>query len=227
LIYCNYCQRAPDKQPYRPSQGIVTTTENKMKIKSILLASMLMSAGFVAQGAYAADINNTAAVNLTSDGSDGFNAHYGASFTGAQIGQTFTDMFKFTLATGFDSSASVTSSYLNSKTVKDLDITGFSLDLINPVTNAIITTYAGTNITAAGVNQTDNWQLTAMGLSAGTYVIEVAGKVVGNGGGAFGSDLTISPSAVAAVPEPETYGMMLGGLGLIGFIARRRKAAKA
>jgi len=31
---------------------------------------------------------------------------------------------------------------------------------------------------------------------------------------------------VSAVPEPETYGMLLAGLGLIGFMARRRKAAK-
>lgn len=29
---------------------------------------------------------------------------------------------------------------------------------------------------------------------------------------------------VAAVPEPETYGMMLMGLGLIGFVARRRRS---
>jgi hypothetical protein len=28
---------------------------------------------------------------------------------------------------------------------------------------------------------------------------------------------------VAAVPEPQTYAMMLGGLGLLGFMARRRK----
>ena len=28
---------------------------------------------------------------------------------------------------------------------------------------------------------------------------------------------------VAAVPEPETYAMMLAGLGLMGFVARRRK----
>ncbi len=34
------------------------------------------------------------------------------------------------------------------------------------------------------------------------------------------NNLTLS---VAAVPEPETYGMLLAGLGLIGFIARRRK----
>jgi len=28
---------------------------------------------------------------------------------------------------------------------------------------------------------------------------------------------------IAAVPEPETYAMMLAGLGLLGFVARRRK----
>jgi hypothetical protein len=28
---------------------------------------------------------------------------------------------------------------------------------------------------------------------------------------------------VSAVPEPETYGMMLAGLGLLGFVTRRRK----
>jgi hypothetical protein len=30
---------------------------------------------------------------------------------------------------------------------------------------------------------------------------------------------------VSAVPEPETYALMLGGLGLIGFVARRRKTS--
>ncbi len=34
-------------------------------------------------------------------------------------------------------------------------------------------------------------------------------------------------SAVAAVPEPETYGMMLMGLGLMGFVARCRKNQQA
>ncbi|MEO6562755.1 MAG: FxDxF family PEP-CTERM protein, partial [Nitrosospira sp.] len=30
---------------------------------------------------------------------------------------------------------------------------------------------------------------------------------------------------VSPVPEPEAYAMLLAGLGLVGFIARRRKSA--
>ena len=32
-------------------------------------------------------------------------------------------------------------------------------------------------------------------------------------------------NAVGAVPEPETYAMMMAGLGLLGFLARRRKSS--
>ncbi len=31
---------------------------------------------------------------------------------------------------------------------------------------------------------------------------------------------------LAAVPEPETYAMLLAGLGLVGFAAARRKSVK-
>lgn len=46
-----------------------------------------------------------------------------------------------------------------------------------------------------------------------------------SGAGAhFGMDnLTVN---AAPVPEPETYAMMLAGLGLLGFMARRKKAVK-
>ena len=38
------------------------------------------------------------------------------------------------------------------------------------------------------------------------------------------STLTIS-EAVAAIPEPATWAMMIGGFGMIGFAARRRRAS--
>jgi hypothetical protein len=41
---------------------------------------------------------------------------------------------------------------------------------------------------------------------------------------ALGFDTTVSAyTEVTAVPEPETYAMMLAGLGLVGAVARRRK----
>ncbi len=39
-------------------------------------------------------------------------------------------------------------------------------------------------------------------------------------------NLTLAAAAISApVPEPETYALLLGGLGLLGFISRRRRAA--
>ncbi len=44
------------------------------------------------------------------------------------------------------------------------------------------------------------------------------------GNKAYGA--AIDNITVSSVPEPETYGMLLAGLGLLGMIARRKKAAK-
>lgn len=53
--------------------------------------------------------------------------------------------------------------------------------------------------------------------SKGNYYLFIKGISTGTGG-YNGSVALTSP-----VPEPETYGMMLAGLGLMGFVARRRK----
>jgi choice-of-anchor C domain-containing protein len=42
--------------------------------------------------------------------------------------------------------------------------------------------------------------------------------------GSGNSGAVLDNVSVAAVPEPETYAMLLAGLGLMGFVAQRRKA---
>lgn len=55
-------------------------------------------------------------------------------------------------------------------------------------------------------------------LSAGTYSFTVNG--VSKGGGQFHGQLEVT-----AVPEPESLALALGGLGVMGLLARRRRAA--
>ena len=95
--------------------------------------------------------------------------------------------------------------------------------------DSLVTAFATGNATIYEMNLLDvigppafNWlenDLTApfqiqRFLTAGTYQIDFKY-----------TDLTEYTGGVtiAAVPEPETYAMMLAGLGLIGFSARRRK----
>jgi hypothetical protein len=70
----------------------------------------------------------------------------------------------------------------------------------------------------------DNLKLAA-GTTSGTYDHLEWVNFNGNGnitngfsGSMYARDVTVSP-----VPEPESYAMMLGALGMIGFVARRKK----
>jgi hypothetical protein len=56
-------------------------------------------------------------------------------------------------------------------------------------------------------------------LAAGSYDLRIDGTAAAGGGSYWGAvTLTTAP-----IPEPETYAMMLAGLGLMGFVARRRR----
>jgi hypothetical protein len=55
-------------------------------------------------------------------------------------------------------------------------------------------------------------------LTAGQYVVELRGTTAGS----FGGTLSVTP-----VPEPDSYAMLLAGLGLLGFMVRRRGSQQA
>ncbi|MHA4871127.1 PEP-CTERM sorting domain-containing protein [Duganella sp. PWIR1] len=59
----------------------------------------------------------------------------------------------------------------------------------------------------------------------GGYGVPSGQEFAHNEYGNYTTFTTNAVSAIAAVPEPETYAMMLAGLGLVGLIARRRRQA--
>jgi PEP-CTERM motif-containing protein len=96
----------------------------------------------------------------------------------------------------------------------------------------------GVNSFAAGASgsysaEFDGQSPSALTSYSGIYRLTFTDDVSGLGKYASDSvgtnyvDLTMTASVAAAVPEPETYAMMLAGLGLMGFIARRRKQQDA
>ena len=70
------------------------------------------------------------------------------------------------------------------------------------------------------------WQTATMYFTAGgtTELLSFLAKTSSPGAPPF---LLLDGVSVTAVPEPTTWGMMLGGIGLVGFLARRRQGAKA
>ena len=60
--------------------------------------------------------------------------------------------------------------------------------------------------------------------STGVDDVSTQGTALNNTSGNWRFDnVSISGTVVAAVPEPESYALLLAGLGLVGFAARRRK----
>jgi hypothetical protein len=62
-------------------------------------------------------------------------------------------------------------------------------------------------------------------VSAIGYTLVVSGTSIGHA--AYGGAIALMerPADIPPVPEPETYAMLLAGVGMMGFIARRRKKA--
>jgi hypothetical protein len=135
------------------------------------------------------------------------------------------------------------SSTFDALSVQFIDNTSMlGLDFTNPLNSFHITTIGpagfGTYFDSTGALPS---VLAGYGLQGGTDISDEVAIVTGAGG--FGdpsylilgngsgndlfSEVGWSASVVAAVPEPETYTMLLAGLGLMVFVARRRKQSMA
>lgn len=180
----------------------------KNVMKSVTLGLVLAASAFAAHAvnppAPVYDIKREFNIDLSSKNTAAFSDVF-EGFTG----KTFKDTFSFSISTKSDLDAALTSIATLRKS--DLDITGFSL-------------FKGSDLVAAGTQESggkaDFWTLSYTNLLQGAYSLAVTGKVLGTTGGSFGGNVNVSP-----VPEPATWGMMLGGLGLMGWIARRRKSS--
>ena len=115
----------------------------------------------------------------------------------------FADFFNFTLTD--DSIFSQELQY----SLEGFTVLGFSI--VEFGTNNIV----GSSVTTGS----NTLEVSDLWLSAGNYTTNVLGLFDG-GFGAYSLTSTVSP-----VPEASTLAMLLGGLGLVGFMARRRKTA--
>lgn len=196
---------------------ILVDKMNKM-LKSLLTAIVLAAASV---SAHAASANlSHAPVDLTQDLLDYSSSDLFGSFTLA-AGQLagagnnfFSDKFNFTLSGSSDFTGLATS--LKPSLNSGLTLTGFSLN------NASGVVLHGMLDLVNYSAQDQAWVLASnqTPLLAGTYFLQIDGYVASPAGGSYSGNI-----AVSAVPEPETYGMYLLGLGVAGLVLRRRKLA--
>jgi hypothetical protein len=179
--------------------------------KSLIAALVMASASFASSAVMAQTTigNSPQALKLTDN-----SAFFGDTLGMNNNGNVFADRFTFTVTGTTNSTLDAIISSISRTADTGLDITGLALFGAN---NTMIA--SGKSISTGAM---DVWTLAGNNLAAGDYYIRVDGTMVSNAGASFGGAVMLAP-----VPEPETYGMMLGGLGVLGFLARRRKAKQA
>lgn len=183
--------------------------------KSLIAAAVFATASLGTSAVMAQTIGNSPQAPDLTDGS-GF---FGDAFAMDNSGASFTDRFTFTVPTAQAGSPGTTLNAIVSSITgapdTGLDITGLSL--YSSTGNTLVA--AGTALQSGAI---DVWTVTSSGLEAGNYYLQVSGNLNSSGSAAFGGALSMT----TPVPEPETYGLMLGGLGVLGFLARRRNGGK-
>jgi PEP-CTERM motif len=127
---------------------------------------------------------------------------------------TFQDFYLFTLPGSFNvSGAAVTNNLTDvlSNVYSDVELLREAGTIDIPVGIFAYNYYSGSKSYNFGT------------LAAGDYYY----KVTGNAQGKLGGSYTFASTMTAVVPEPQTYALFLGGLGALGYVARRRRNGAA
>lgn len=126
----------------------------------------------------------------------------------------FEDSFLFTMTPG----GGLTSVAVSNNLPGSFLITSGNVDLwLNGITTTFVASYSFDGGSGSTPHVFSN-------LAAGSYTYKVSG-IAGSPADGFSRglySLTSSLNPVSPVPEPEIYAMMAAGLGLMGFIGRRR-----
>ena len=197
----------------------------KLGISALVAASVLTfaqpAAADVTVGGFTFEDNAFADTLIASSGS--------FTFVGPSLASALTDSSASTYAFSNDTGAFVTLGFTDNLLVNGAgaDLVLFELGIPDPfrvTINGISATYATTNtgFTAAGFNlNAAAIDLTLFGILSGASVTQVMLEFPNNGTRAS-TALVGALNSANAVPEPSTWAMLIGGVGLMGGVMRRR-----
>lgn len=138
-------------------------------------------------------------------------------------GGAFTDIWSFTVTEPLYSSGVLTNLQIELPNGSYwYNITGLSVSLYSGVSTLDPTYQPGDTSTLLDTLTAVNGTFKGQGYYVpGEYFFQISGTATGIAGGQYVFTATTAP-----VPEPETYAMLMAGLGVMGAIAVRRKKAK-